>query len=193
MTIMWNPDHDTRLLIAIWETADRKFAWREVAQRMGGTCTSDAIKQHLRAIKKRRDDKLEGEEAAKEKAKVKVTPTRLKLNPPKTPTTKKLDERLSPGSWHDYPYPGATVRRGPSDRMSSTKTQAVAAARLSSSPVKRYSYRARGTPSRGLSRVNVQSPHSPYANPRYSFIDCDEDHEYADNKEGGSDSEDDTF
>ncbi|KAF3387073.1 hypothetical protein F1880_001267 [Penicillium rolfsii] len=50
MVIVWTPEWDNKLLVAIWETCGSKFDWETTAEIMGGTCTPEAIMQHLRTI-----------------------------------------------------------------------------------------------------------------------------------------------
>ncbi|KAJ5390881.1 uncharacterized protein N7496_001949 [Penicillium cataractarum] len=50
MVIVWTPEWDNKLLVAIWETCGSKFDWETTAEIMGGTCTPEAIMQHLRTM-----------------------------------------------------------------------------------------------------------------------------------------------
>ncbi|EPS29605.1 hypothetical protein PDE_04555 [Penicillium oxalicum 114-2] len=53
MVIVWSPDWDNKLLVAIWETCGSKFDWETTAEIVGSTCTAEAIMQHLRTITRR--------------------------------------------------------------------------------------------------------------------------------------------
>ncbi|OOQ91614.1 hypothetical protein PEBR_08801 [Penicillium brasilianum] len=57
MVIVWTADWDNKLLVAIWETCGTKFDWESTAEILGGTCTPEAIMQHLRTLTKKAEER----------------------------------------------------------------------------------------------------------------------------------------